>query len=419
MPPIDVECLVIGGGAAGLAAASEAARFGVEVMLVEERKTLGAGPSTAHLTALTSSLAWGIFPDRIVGVVTPGESLDLAPRVLILATGSQDRLLPFPGWEHPSVVTVDDGLDLARATSARLRWIVAGIGEMGAQVALALRRLGQDVVAYADASPDGSTAGGTAAALRDARVDVLAGFLVDQVRGRDRIDEVELQPRSGSLKPIRLGAEYLCVAYARSPLSTLAWLTGCAMQHKADRGGYVPAVQDGVATSAGGVFVAGGTAGLCRVETAAAEGRLAGFMAAERLGRTKGSAAGERRALIDAARAARENDMAALGTWMSTMWELEDRCVRRALSDPGTVLCRCEVVTSEQVRMAINDGALTPGDVKRVTRAGMGECQGTHCRSLIARAVSVLTGRAADAEPPMSFRPPVKPLALSQLLENP
>jgi bacterioferritin-associated ferredoxin len=191
------------------------------------------------------------------------------------------------------------------------------------------------------------------------------------------------------------------------------------MEHRADRGGYVPAVQDGVATSADGVFVAGDAAGLCRVETATAEGRLAGFMAAERLGRIKGSGAGERRELLEAARDSREKDGAVLGTWVSTMWNLEEHYVRGALIQPETVLCRCETVTARQVGVAVDDGALTPGDVKRMTRAGMGECQGTHCRSLIARAVSVLTGRAVEAEPPMSFRPPVRPLALAELLKDP
>jgi bacterioferritin-associated ferredoxin len=336
-------------------------------------------------------------------VVTPAESLEIVPRVLVLATGSQDRLLPFPGWEHPSVVTVDDGLDLTRRTSARLRWVVAGIGEMGAEVARVLRDFGQDVVAYADGSPEGS----------------MGGSIVTRVVGRDRLDEVELQARTGVSKPIRLAADYLCVAYARSPFNTLAWLSGCAMEHRADRGGYVPSVRDGVMTSRDDVLVAGDAAGLCRVETATAEGRLAGFMAAERLGRIKGSGAGERRELLEAARDSREKDGAVLGTWVSTMWNLEEHYVRGALIQPETVLCRCETVTARQVGVAVDDGALTPGDVKRMTRAGMGECQGTHCRSLIARAVSVLTGRAVEAEPPMSFRPPVRPLALAELLKDP
>jgi bacterioferritin-associated ferredoxin len=104
---------------------------------------------------------------------------------------------------------------------------------------------------------------------------------------------------------------------------------------------------------------------------------------------------------------------AVLGAWMATMWDLETHYVRGALIQPETVLCRCETVTARQVAVAVDDGALTPGDVKRMTRAGMGECQGTHCRALIARGVSLLTGRAAEAEPPMSFRPPVTPVALA------
>jgi NADPH-dependent 2,4-dienoyl-CoA reductase/sulfur reductase-like enzyme len=400
MPAMPVDCLVVGGGAAGLAAASEAAHCGVEVVLVDERKSLGG--VDARVTALTSSLAWGLFPDRIVGVVTPGESLEVIPRVLILATGSEDRLLPFPGWEHPSVVTVADGLELASNTSARLRWVVAGIGEMGAGVARALRGLGQDVVAYADASSASS----------------MGGTIVTRAVGRDRLDEVELRSMNGSSPPARVGADYLCAALARAPRGALAWLSGCTMEHRSDQGGYVPVLRDVVTTSEDDVLVAGDAAGLCFPETAAAEGRLAGFKAAERLAGVRGSDGGDLRMFMNAARESRERDAGALRAWTSTMWELETYYVRAALADPENVLCRCEAVSAMQVGGAVQDGALTPGDVKRATRAGMGECQGTHCRALIARAVSLLTGRPAEAEPPMSFRPPVRPLALSQLLQD-
>ena len=378
--PMNVEGLVIGGGPAGLAAAAEAARYGVEVMLVDERKIVGPA---AEVTMLTSSLAWGIFPGGIVGVVTPGESLDVAPGITIIATGAQDRLLPFPGWEHPSVVTAAEALELTCATSTRLRWIVAGIGEIGAQTVLALRELGHQVVAYVDVLGADGDVSGSMGALHD-----------------------------GSRQ-----ADFLCLACGRQPLNELAWLSGCAMEHRPDRGGYVPVLTDFVATSADGVLVAGDAAGLCGPETAALEGQLAGLVAAERTGRiARPEAAARRRALLEDVRAARERDQASLAAWVPMMWEAEDRYVRAALAQPDTLLCRCEQVTGRQVRAAVDDGALTPGDVKRSTRAGMGECQGRHCRPLIARAVSVLTGLTVHEASPLSFRPPVRPVPVAQLI---
>jgi len=418
--PMNVECLVIGGGPAGVAAAAEAARLGVEVMVVEERKTVGAGLPAAgvgEVTTLTSSLVWGVFPAGVVGVVTPGESLDLAPRVTVIATGAHDRLLPFPGWEHPAVVTAGDALDLARAASTRLRWIVAGIGEVGVRVALALRDLGHRVVTCADASADAGAGEGTRA-LRDAGVEILAGHIIGRAAGQDRLEHVELQLLSGSGAPVRRQADFLCVAYGRQPVNDLAWLSGCAMEHRPDRGGYVPVVADFVTTSVDGVLVAGDAAGLCGAETAALEGRLAGQAAAERTGRAAHTRAAGSRTLLEDVRAARTRERAALAAWVPLMWELEDHYVRAALAQPDMLLCRCEQVTGRQVRAAVDDGALTPGDVKRATRAGMGECQGRHCRSLITRGVSVLTDRPAPVASPMSFRPPVRPVPIAQLIET-
>ncbi len=47
----------------------------------------------------------------------------------------------------------------------------------------------------------------------------------------------------------------------------------------------------------------------------------------------------------------------------------------------GHIVCRCEVVTEEEIRQAIRRpvGATTLDGVKRRVRAGMGRCQGGFC----------------------------------------
>ena len=49
--------------------------------------------------------------------------------------------------------------------------------------------------------------------------------------------------------------------------------------------------------------------------------------------------------------------------------------------DYGRIVCRCEMVTEAEVRMAIREsvGARNIDGVKRRTRAGMGRCQGGFC----------------------------------------
>jgi glycerol-3-phosphate dehydrogenase len=52
----------------------------------------------------------------------------------------------------------------------------------------------------------------------------------------------------------------------------------------------------------------------------------------------------------------------------------------------GNIICRCEVVTEQEIREAIRRpvGATTIDGVKRRTRAGMGRCQGGFCSPRVA-----------------------------------
>ncbi len=89
-----------------------------------------------------------------------------------------------------------------------------------------------------------------------------------------------------------------------------------------------------------------------------------------------------------------------------------------AALDPTTsVACRCEVVLSEEIVVAIAAGALSVDDVKRRTRAGMGLCQGIYCVPVIAAMVAQATGATIDRIAPMTARPPVRPIRLEALAD--
>ena len=46
------------------------------------------------------------------------------------------------------------------------------------------------------------------------------------------------------------------------------------------------------------------------------------------------------------------------------------------MDDRNTILCRCEDLTRERILACIEEGYQTIDEIKRVTRAGMGPCQG-------------------------------------------
>lgn len=79
----------------------------------------------------------------------------------------------------------------------------------------------------------------------------------------------------------------------------------------------------------------------------------------------------------------------------------------------GVVVCRCMETTEQEIRQAIHHGAESFDAVKRVTRAGMGICQGRTCQHLIERLITQETDASTTDLPPLSVRPPLRPTKLS------
>lgn len=82
------------------------------------------------------------------------------------------------------------------------------------------------------------------------------------------------------------------------------------------------------------------------------------------------------------------------------------------------IICRCEDVTLSEIRKLIEKGYTTPDEIKRITRAGMGPCQGRTCRDLIIREIARMTGKSVEEIPMTTFRPPVRPIKLGVLAQS-
>jgi len=76
------------------------------------------------------------------------------------------------------------------------------------------------------------------------------------------------------------------------------------------------------------------------------------------------------------------------------------------------VICRCEEITLGEIKDAIRNGFRTLNGIKRVTRAGMGLCQGQTCQRLVTRIITEELGIAAADIDPTTARGPVRPLRL-------
>ncbi|MEW6080427.1 MAG: (2Fe-2S)-binding protein [Bacillota bacterium] len=82
------------------------------------------------------------------------------------------------------------------------------------------------------------------------------------------------------------------------------------------------------------------------------------------------------------------------------------------MSDKDIVICRCEDITLGEIRSLLDEGFLTVDEVKRISRCGMGPCQGKTCRDLVLQEISLKTGRPVKDLRMPTFRPPTKPVKL-------
>jgi len=467
--------LVIGAGPGGLAAAEAAAGAGARVTVLDERpepggqyyKQLAPSHEFADAGAADRQYADGCaLIDRVrgagvrivsgatvwsahscpgvegfdVGVVRDGRAFRYLARQIVVATGACEIAHPVPGWTLPGVMTTGAAQTLVRAyrVAPGTRVLVAGNGPLNLQVACELARSGVDVAAVAEAAPrPGLAHAGTALRavayapdlVRDglrylrelARHDVpiLHGHAVKHAEGTGVLERVVLARLDGTGRPVpeserTFDVDTVCLGYGFSSSIELTRLLGCDHEYRPGPfPGFAPVRDANGAASRPDVLVAGDCAGFGGARVALAQGTLAGVEAARRLGHLRD---GDAAARGKAARRVLARGLA----FQRALWRLFRAPSLDAFVTAEAVLCRCEGVTAGSVRGRIAHGDDEAGVLKRLTRAGMGRCQGRYCSMAVARACASAARSEPDERGLFAPRFPVKPVpALALAKEAP
>lgn len=375
-----VAVAVVGAGDAGHAAAGELVRRGVECLLLDD----GLAPFSSALTAADPSSGVEVLVDTSVwdlesGLLRAdagGRSLTVYAHHIVLANGSRDRVVPFPGWTLPGVITCGAARSMLRdhGVAPGRRAVVAGTGPLLLETASALASGGIDVVALLEARRSAPRLPLPGRFVRDQR----QGWTVFAAGGTDRLQRVVIGRVDGCGQPIRgtereLQADLLCLAFGRVPSIELALRAGCTVHHLDLRGGWLPDHGSTMATSIPSLRVAGSVAGTGSARAAAAEGALAGRAIARELGHPSPPLDGLQS--LVAAERRRADAILARNPPLPGL---------RRLARPGTIVCRCEDVTLAEVRAASRLHGEDLRSIKLATRAGMGPCQGRYCQREIA-----------------------------------
>lgn len=380
--------VVAGAGPAGIAAALRVHECGAPVTVIDDNPAPGGqiwrGMENKWVARLRASGVPVLTGTRIISGEPQARTLLLetpagSPRTitytkLIIATGSRELFLPFPGWTLPGVFGAGGLQALAKAglPVAGKKIVVGGSGPLLLAVAAYLRERGAEVKLIAEQTSQTRLAWFAGVVLRSpqklwqggglawtlAGVPYITDCRIVSATGAGRLESVTLQRGDHTWNE---DCDYAAIGFGLVPNHELALLLGASPD---------------ILIAATG-----------EVELSIVEGEIAGFLAAGHP---------QRAASLFPKRAKARRFASALQHAFALRDEL------RALPHPDTIVCRCEDVTLERLR-AFPDARAA----KLHTRCGMGPCQGRVCGP----ATEFLFGWSAG-----SLRPPCFPTRLRNLL---
>jgi thioredoxin reductase len=475
-PAIDerVDVLVVGGGRAGLAAARAAAERGLRTLLVDENpvpfRTMGedaplhfgqgmaanARNRNAMMEAWIASeprieaafeagvdvrlgtACWGLYvngpalgwmPGPVAGLADEARTSMVQADHVIVATGRRDMGLGFPGWDKPGVLGATAALSLATryGAFAPRRVVLLGSTTDALAAALALREAGVTIAAVVEQAQEAVGDPALVATLRAGGVPVLLGHVVREAVGREGVEAALISGLDRDGRPTgeetRLPCDGIVLAVGATPMIDLLDAAGGAVAFRPECGGYAPVLAEGRRTSLPGVYAVGDCAGIWAAKTQ--DPRIAEAEAACAVAQI----AADGRAVpsgAPAAPAAPDYDLSAYRlAWVRAsvvearaefpVCQCEEVTAREILEvrPPRYLDWRAERRNDRSLAALLGDGAPSPDQVKRLTRAGMGPCQGRRCREQVAALLALGAAMPLSSIPLAGYRAPVRPMPLT------
>ena len=467
-----VPALVVGAGAAGLAAATTLAKLGIAAMLIEEQPVpsgllsldvplffgqrmagsrgnarmmqqildTNVGIAEAYELGIDVQLgvcAWAIFPRQpagsesgapfLVGLADEEHAWFVSCDRLIVAAGARDLCVGFPGWEKPGVMGALAAMQLIERYDAFTgsRLLVLGAGELGVRVAEVAATKGATIAGIVDIDAAPSASDERSPRIEALGAPVYARHMIQEARGTAEVSAAVIVGLDEAQSPIAgtqttLSCDTIVLAIGTVPNVELLDSLDCRLQFVPSRGGWVPQCDADGATSLTGLYAVGDCAGLGGDPVD--EGQRAARATAASLGADPIHAGPvpKRTPLED-------QSVSRLGAWLRAQIEVSgldvsaclcEEVTRREILElraPRYVPASAEQRCPRDLQALGKEGPLNQDQVKRLTRAGMGPCQGRRCREQVQTLIEQVAGSAPGSVPLAHYRPPVRPLPMNVL----
>jgi sarcosine oxidase subunit alpha len=405
---------VVGGGAAGMAAALEAARAGADVVLVDDQPRLGGRWALAsrdgdvaatvatliaevgtesRLRVLGEATAFGLYESHMLGVLQGRRLVKVRAGRVIVATGTFDYPMVFENNDLPGVMLASGTARLRALYGVRpgKRAVVVAVSDEGLETALDLAAGGTEVVGVTDART--VHASPLTAALRAEKIPLLAASTILRANGGAEVESAVLGAVGDGGRPCTLNCDLIVLATGIEPAASLLGHAGARL-HVEDGGRLLPT------SLPAGVLMAGEIAGAGSLASVIASGRRAGMEAV-----LPWEAQPKASRPSDTASPVRSARDTATGTASSLA------------PGEGTkrFVCLCEDVTEKDVRQAVAEGFDGIELVKRYTTVTMGPCQGKMCHRVSIEVCASATGLTVEETGTTTARPPAQPVPLGAL----
>ncbi|MUO80903.1 FAD-dependent oxidoreductase [Agrobacterium vitis] len=446
---LDVDLLIIGAGPGGLAAAETAAAAGVSVIIVDERHISGGQfykqPSTVDatlaldgdrqardgadlidrlhalgVTILSSVTVWGASQaaegHTVIACHGAKGAFYIKPRMLVFATGAFERPAPIDGWTLAGVMTTGAAQTLLRSygTLPGRRILIAGNGPLNFQVAAEIHKAGGKIICVAErAAAPWSRQREAFALLRQSPALALKGLRdmtrlqrsginiawqtqVRSIEGDQCVASATVSGPDGERKieidTVLLGGDF-------TPSNELSRLLGCDHTVAADGSLIAICGEDGESSLAH-VHIVGEAVRFGGAHMAMARGRLAGLSIAKKLGHAITTDREAHRRLVRAT------------AFQSALWRLFSPDITAHPPSDDTLACRCESIAFGTLKGLAEQGPPDIATLKRVSRAGMGRCQGRYCN----RTLTLLSGHPENhTQGYLAPQMPLRPVPLAAL----
>ncbi|MGA7539838.1 MAG: 2Fe-2S iron-sulfur cluster-binding protein [Steroidobacteraceae bacterium] len=414
------DVLVVGAGAAGLAAACRLSASGLEVILAEQDVTLGGGAlldsrwsawrehahavlaSRTEVRCLPRTTVLGAYGE---GVFVALETLSseearrfggLRERLrvirverVLLATGALERLIAFPSNDVPGVMLAGAALGYLRRYGVAVgrRPVFFLNSDEAYEAAFALHAAGVPCAGVIDVRASSLAA----ERAREQGIEVETGAVVQAVHGRAGVRAVTVADREGRGRRRKLEADCLLVSGGYSPAASLASQAGASLHWDPAIAAFTPDLAPATGR------MAGAARGIFGLAAAAGDGEQAAEAILADLGRAGGLARGP----------TLESPADRSATAVDAVWEIEGL-------GPAFVDLQNDV-TAADVRLAHREGYEHVEHMKRYTTHGMGSDQG-RIGGLVGSAI-LARARAAPlaAVGQSKSRPYTQPVALAAL----